>query len=64
MHGPASAELPLIEWARPLLSLRSTIFMGPLGDQGELPIGAWATFLIARYPKLNANAAPQNWNHG
>lgn len=35
-----------------------------LGDQGELPIGAWATFLIARYPKLNANAAPQNWNLG
>jgi hypothetical protein len=45
-------------------SLRSTIFMGPLGNRGELPIGAWATFLIARCLKLTANAAPQDWNSG
>lgn len=28
-----------------------------LGDQEELPIGAWATLLIAHCLKLNANAA-------
>ena len=31
---------------------------------GELPIGAWATLMIARYPKLNAKAAQKDKNHG
>lgn len=50
----------------PALSLRyaQRSSWASLGNWGELPIGAWATLLIAHCLKLNANAAPQDWNRG
>lgn len=47
--GPPGVEPPANEWARPLFATLNDLHGPPAG---ELPIGAWATFLIARRPEV------------